>query len=242
MQNQDSGMTSPSTAARSSPTMWPVHGEFLRVCVIRFTNIVVLVEVRVSQTATARFDTIRNSVHQYISSSFSHLYLPSTLQGWEEVPLLSNSVDRIVACESPCPSPSVPLENVLLQIHVYQPSESDAFEELATGNRNESEEVMAASVCELPSLGWEGLWESLIFSDDIKAKLLDYIYATIVFSDANVDCRGLSWLSPLGLYVLIHGNSQRGLMEPCCAIARSAWDWKNVVMSRSSSEAVNPSF
>lgn len=147
------------------------------------------VEVRVKQTATARFDTIRNNVYQYILSSLSHIYLPSTLQGWEDIPLLATSVDRITACESSCPSPSLPIEQASLHIYVYQPSETDAFDELATGSgRGEGEEVMAASVCELPSLSWEGLWESLIYSDDIKSKLLDYIYATVVFSDADVDC------------------------------------------------------
>ena len=147
------------------------------------------VEVRVKQTATARFDTIRNNVHQYITSSFSHIYLPSVLQGWEDVPMLSTSVERIAASESTCPSPSLPIEQAALQIHVYQPSDSDAFDELATGgSRGDGEEVMAASVCELPSMNWEGLWESLIYSDDIKSKLLDYIYATVVFSDADVDC------------------------------------------------------
>lgn len=48
---------------------------------------------------------------------------------------------------------------------------------------------MAASVCELPSRGWEGLWESLIYAENIKLKLLDYIYATLVMSDANIDCK-----------------------------------------------------
>lgn len=157
-------------------------------------NSALVVEVRVSANATARFDTIRNAIYNYITSSFSHLYLPSTLQGWDEIPLLASSVDRVYASESQsCPSPSLPLQQVDLQIHVYQPSDSDAFEELASGSgRGDGEEVMAASVCELPSLGWEGLWESLIYSDDIKSKLLDYIYATVVFSDADVDCE-FSW-------------------------------------------------
>lgn len=198
------------------------------------------VEVRVSQNATARFDTIRNSVHQYIISSFSHIYLPSTLQGWEDVPLLAASVDRIVASESPCPSTSLPLEQITLEIHVYQPSDTDAFEELANGNsRNEGEEVMAASVCELPSMGWEGLWESLIYSDDIKSKLLDYIYATVVFSDAEVDCELqvlTSW------HTLIHYvSSQRRIMEPCCVAAWSSWDWKNVTVSCPRSKAFHSS-
>lgn len=146
------------------------------------------VEVRVSPTATSRFDTIRNTVHDYLTSSLTHIYLPSTIQGWEDVPLLASSVTRIAASESPCPSPSLPIEETSLEIHVYQPSDADAFEEFASGGRGDGEEVMAASVCELPSLAWEGLWESLIYTDDIKSKLLDYIYATVVFSDADVDC------------------------------------------------------
>lgn len=141
------------------------------------------------QGTSARFDTIRNAVHTYITSSFSHIYLPSTLQGWEDVPILSQSVDRVVASESANSTPLVSIEDAALQIHVYQPNDSDAFEELTSGGgRSDSEEVTAASVCELPSLGWEGLWESLIYAEDIKSKLLDYIYATVVFSDADVDC------------------------------------------------------
>jgi pachytene checkpoint protein 2 len=175
-----------------------------------------IVEVRVKQTASARFDTIRNNVRQYIISSFSHIYLPSTLQGWEDVPLLSSSVDHIAAAESPCPCPSLPIEQISLQIHVYQPADSDAFDELATGNsRGEGEEVMAASVCELPSLSWEGLWESLIYSDDIKSKLLDYIYATVVFSDADVDCERYVSSCLLHLIHQFKSMSYRGIAWSC---------------------------
>jgi hypothetical protein len=30
--------------------------------------------------------------------------------------------------------------------------------------------------------------DSLVYHDDIKPKLLNYIYATLLLSDANVDC------------------------------------------------------
>jgi hypothetical protein len=135
-------------------------------------------------------------VSSYISS-FERIAFPSILEGWEEVPELASSVDRIAVCESLCPSPSLKLEEAVIQIHVYQPSDNDAFEEFSnsSGNRNEDDDTMAASVCELPNRSYEGLWDSLIYAGDIKMNLLDYIHATLIFSDANVDCESTitSW-------------------------------------------------
>ncbi len=114
-----------------------------------------------------------------------------------------------MACECPCPTPSLSIEQAALQIHVYQPTDADAFEELTSGSgRGDDDQIMAASACELPSMSWEGLWESLIYSDDIKSKLLDYIYATVVFSDADVDCKCCGGYSDFFYILILLPNSQ----------------------------------
>jgi hypothetical protein len=145
------------------------------------------VEVRLSRTATARFDVIRQAVYEFITTSFVVVWPSTILDGWETIPKLETSVERIYASESSCPERSIPISQVNLEIHVFQPYPDDAYEE-CTGGGDGEEQVVSATVCEMPSMSLEGLWESLIYSDGVKSKLLDYIYATISFSDADVDC------------------------------------------------------
>ena len=131
---------------------------------------------------------MRGHVNDWVHT-FSRINLNSTLSGWEVVPELSNAVDRIIVSESTCPQQSLPLDALTLQVHVYQPSDTETFEEFSNNtSAGDEDDTMAASVCELPNIGWEGLWDSLIYADDIKMKLLDYIHATLIFSDASVNC------------------------------------------------------
>jgi pachytene checkpoint protein 2 len=157
-------------------TVWTVHGKMLYITLIVQNPHNRLVEVRLNTKSTARFDTIRNLVHTYLSSSFDRICLPSTLQGWEDIPVLSTSVEHIIVSESSCPSSSLPMEEISLQIHVYQPSDGGDDEEFSNGAKDgEGQEVMAASACELPCIAWDGLWDSLVYSDNIKLKLLEYV-------------------------------------------------------------------
>lgn len=112
------------------------------------------------------------------------------------------------------------VEDAIFDIHVYQPSESDVLEEFSSGQRGEDDDVTAAGVHELPNRGFEGLWDTsvsfltvfsasltsrtinrLVYPDDIKPKLLNYIYATLVLSDADVDCE--SSFSSLCLFFIL---------------------------------------
>ncbi len=233
-------LMTPSISSPNLPTqlslVWPIHSQFFNGLVLVHSLTPILVEVRLSPTSTARFDTIRNAVHQYISKSFETIALPSKLDGWEDVPVLASSVEQITACESSSPTSYLPVAQASLQIHVYQPADGDTVDGFSTGPTSDGEEIMAASVCELPSRQWEGLWDSLIFPDDTKSRLLDYIYATVLFSDANVDCK--SWLTAPYAFTTQYAHSQHRILESRRTLAWPPWDRKNFTLPSSGAKTV----
>lgn len=77
------------------------------------------------------------------------------------VRLTSLSLARSLALTGPT-SALVTLSHATPHIHVYQPAPEGAIEEFAAGTGEEAddeEQVMAASVLELPSQSCEGVWE-----------------------------------------------------------------------------------
>jgi len=217
--------------AFESSTKWTIHSEHKFPSASLFIAQTRSVEACLKTRSSARFDTIKSLVSLYINS-FERIALPSILEGWEEVPELAAAVERIAVCESLCPSPSLKVEEAVIQIHVYQPSDSDAFEEFSnsSGNRNDDDDTMAASVCELPNKSYEGLWDSLIYAGNIKMNLLDYIHATLVFSDANVDGEPLP---PFHATMMIYLKSKFGDMEPRRLAAWASWYREDISMPSS---------
>lgn len=92
-----------------------------------------------------------------------------------------------------------------LDVHVYQLNEDGAAEELA----DSEEDIAACQTYTLPAVGrtpdigfgverllqseFEGVWESLVYEDDTKRRLLNYARTAMLFSDRNVDANLIAW-------------------------------------------------
>ncbi|KAG8768177.1 hypothetical protein FRC12_005729 [Ceratobasidium sp. 428] len=149
---------------------------------------------------------IRSAVETFLPQSNDMISIPMTVVGWHEHPILGQEVELIRVTESASPSQELPISSVNPIVHVYQTVDSGFEDQFATGGEEGDETPVVATVCELPSRVWEGLWDTLVYEDDIKSRLLDYIYATMLFSDANVDPNVVSW----NRVVLLHGPSGTG--------------------------------
>jgi pachytene checkpoint protein 2 len=141
-------------------------------------------EIRLKTHSTARADLIKQLVHKHVSAD-QQLYVPGEISGWQSEPRLGQNVHRIMACETckyslvlsstyvtcarkdasanslltflpACPTNLVDVAKAELEIHVYQPMESEVAD-MTTGKGGD--DVIAATVTDLPCVEWDNLWD-----------------------------------------------------------------------------------
>ncbi|EKD01448.1 RAB small monomeric GTPase [Trichosporon asahii var. asahii CBS 8904] len=83
----------------------------------------------------------------------------------------------------------VPMDRAVLKVHPYMASYEEG-ESLTCALDDEDDNTTAASISYLPSGEIEGL---LIYEDEIKERMLDYIQTSMVFASAELDTNIISW-------------------------------------------------
>lgn len=130
----------------------------------------------------------------------SRLFLPSKTRFMHRSQLKSSDAHFTPAVEE-----AIRLDHAQLHIHVYRPSQQYIVDSFSAGEPGEDDaedgndgagedaDIMAATVAQLPSVALEGVWDTLIYEDAVKLRLLNYINSTQIFGDRMVDFNVITW-------------------------------------------------